>query len=580
MDPVVEQTLNRTKQGEDEHRTRTKRYDDSYKIWRPSSKQRRTGDPWQSNLKVPYGMQVIDTAMVNMVSGKPRVIVKARQPGQDDNAKAMQAVLDYFVSEDHLVEAQPAFVQQALIYGVTVAKNHWLYKETTRPVRSFHPNPIGFGAPMEIVEKQKVITRDGPHFEPWNVYDAWWDPNARDVDTADYVVLRTWATKDQLLAMQYNPDTGDGIYQNLDQLWATVARRPNQSAQESLLGGSQARRKGMFEILEVWRDDRLTVIGNRQVLLRDEDNIFWHGKKPIVVAQVRPDLFEIQGVAETELVDHLQQALQTVQNMRMDNMHMTVMRGFTYREGGVTDPNALQLRPRFKWPVMDHDDIRPVDMQPLPPEAYREEEELLSRLQLVTGINPYVSGASSQQGVDQNTATGVTALQDVASRLLRFKAAQIHNKGYQRTYEQWGDMIQQFLDHDVAVKIIGRGGQETWVQLGPQEVAGHFTYHLEGSEESLSRQQERSEAIGLLNALGPLFPMGILNPKPVIEKVAAAFGFQNPDEILAAPQAPVPPAAPNAPMGGVPPQGGPPGPGQLLGGQQMSPQVLQAIQGR
>jgi hypothetical protein len=43
----------------------------------------------------------------------------------------------------------------------------------------------------------------------------------------------------------------------------------------------------------------------RQVLLRRQPNPYWHGKKPIVIAQTRPDLFEMVGVSETELVDDI-----------------------------------------------------------------------------------------------------------------------------------------------------------------------------------------------------------------------------------------------------------------------------------
>jgi hypothetical protein len=155
-------------------------------------------------------------------------------------------------------------------------------------------------------------------------------------------------------------------------------------------------------------------------------------------------------------------------------------------------------------------------------------------MQLVTGINPYVSGADLST-VDQNTATGVTALQEVASRLLRFKAQMIQYKGYQRSYEMWGDMIQQFLDQKVWVNIVGPAAQKTWVQLGPEEVAGHFNYVLEGSEESLSRQQERGEAIALLNAFAPLAPLGFVNYKPILERVALAYDFPNPDELFLPP---------------------------------------------
>ena len=58
-------------------------------------------------------------------------MVKPRHPDVELNAKAMQVVMDYYVGEDHLVEKQPIFAQQGLIYGVTVAKNHWLYDART-----------------------------------------------------------------------------------------------------------------------------------------------------------------------------------------------------------------------------------------------------------------------------------------------------------------------------------------------------------------------------------------------------------------------------------------------------------------
>jgi uncharacterized protein involved in exopolysaccharide biosynthesis len=193
-------------------------------------------------------------------------------------------------------------------------------------------------------------------------------------------------------------------------------------------------------------------------------------------------------------------------------------------------------------------------------------------MQLVTGINPYVSG-SDMQGIDQNTATGITALQDVASRLLRFKAAQIQQKGLQRTYEQWSEMLQQFLDKDIAVRIEGPGKTYSWENYTPEDIIGSYDITLEGAEESLSRQQERQEAIGLMNAIAPLAEM--IDIRPVLERVAEAYNFPNPQALLKPkPQAP---AAP----GPTPP--GPQGPGQMLQNgnpvmpQGMAPGIQQAI---
>lgn len=573
---VVQLVVSLIDPGEKELLNRRKRYDHSYDVYRASEKRPASLEPWQSKLRVPYGQQVLDTAMVNIVTGFPRCLVHPRHPDVELNAKAMQVVIDYQVGEDHMVEKQPLFVQQGLIYGATVAKNHWLYQTTNRSVRNFMGLSPSIGT-------QEVVLRDGPTFEPWNIYDCWWDTNARDVDSARYFVLRSWLSKEQLLQQEcrvtgaHTKAQCDGIYHNLPDLFKVGPQnKPAPTAQQNFLGGQQDRVKGMFEILEIWTNDTVTVLGSRKVLLRNEPNPYWHGKKPIVLAQTRPDGFEMQGISETELVDHLQNAQWTLQNMTIDNLHMTVMRGITYREGGVTDPNKLQLKPRFKWAVVDHDDVKPFEVAPISSDVYTERQRLLADMQLVTGINPYVSG-SDLSSVDQNTATGVTALQEVASRLLRFKASQIQYKGYQRTFEMWGDMTQQFMDKDVYTRIVGPTGQPEWLQVGPRDVAGHFRYKLEGSEESLSRQQERGEAIALLNAFAPLFQLGIINPKPILEKVAMAYGFESPESLFQPPQA-QPPAAPGPPQQQLPP-GPPEGPGGQpeQGGAQIDPQLAAAL---
>lgn len=550
LDPLVQQTLKRLEPGRKEALTRNARFDRAYDTYRATQPRTYATENWQSKLRVPYARQVIDTAMVNIVSGEPRIKVTPRHPEDELRAKAMQVLLDYYVREDHLVEKQPAFTQQGLVYGITAAKVHWIYDKQQRPGRNVGPDGLvgGYG------DLQEEVVRDGPTFEPWDVYRMFWTPGARDVDDADYVVLQTYIGKDDLLKNECkagklgHQGPCNGLYHNVDELLtAGAAAPPDQTAQlraNRLAANEQSRYRDKFLIEEIWSDEGLIVLGNKQIMLRRQPNPYWHGRKPIVIAQSMPDLFELLGIPETEAVDHLQQAMWTLQNMVIDNAHLTTMRGITYREGGVTDPNALQLRPRFKWPVSDHDDIRPFEIPPIASDVFTERQRLLADLQLVTGINPYVSG-SDLNTVDQNTATGVTALQEVASRLLRFKAAQIHYKGYQRAFEMWGDMSQQFLSQPVWVRIVGQGNQAAWAQVGPNDVVGHFDYILEGSEESLSRQQERGEAIALLNAFAPLAQLGIINFTPILEKVAAAYNFPNPESLINPPQQPQQPAAPN-----------------------------------
>jgi hypothetical protein len=194
--------------------------------------------------------------------------------------------MDYFTAEAHLAEPQVTFAQQGLIFGVTVAKNYWAYRETEKLTRTWVPD--GNGGMKEEVTPQTLVVRDGPCFDPWSVYDCWWDPNGRDVDSCSYVVLRSYKTKDELLKKEYteleNADgsrTSQGLYRNLDELFASgSSQQRSPTAQEEFLGNQSYKRKDTFELWEIWQDDRVTVIGNKQVVLRDEPNPYWHGSKP------------------------------------------------------------------------------------------------------------------------------------------------------------------------------------------------------------------------------------------------------------------------------------------------------------
>ena len=581
---TVEMVLNMTRDGKKAHEARVPVYDHAYDVYRATQKADSGKQKWESTMRVPYGLQTIDTTLVNIVGDVPRSEIRPRRPQDAATAPLMQRLLDYHVDEDHLDESWPLFVWQALVYPLSVAKVHWLYKESERVGRDFIPNPADPHVPIPLERPERLVLRDGPTFEPWNIYDAWWEPMARDVDSAAYFVLRSWESPDDIRKKTKSEQNPFGQYDEpaVAELLKSAPKGSGDqlSSLERYKRGTTDKRKGRYEVLEVWQDEALVVVADERVVLRAIPNPFWHGRKPVVAAQTRIDGFELMGIGETELLDDLQQTLWSIEQAAMDNLHMTVHRGFTYRETGVFDVTKLTVKPRFMWPVQDHDDIRPVDMPQLGSDVYRQTDTLLSRMQLVTGINPYVSGTQSV-GTDQTTATGITALTDIASRLLRFKARMLASKGLQRTFELWGDLVQQFMDRQTAIRIEGPGETIDWQTIDPQDIVGNYDYSVRGVEESLSRQQQRGEVIALLNAFAPFAQLGIINWPPLLRKVAEAYDFPTPNALVKPTPEPPPAAAP-APQNGGQPQGSPQIPPQVpttLDGTPYGPPVAGAITG-
>lgn len=563
---VVQAALNETNAGWLDHQNRILRFNRAYQVWRgtsPLNFQSWQQRKWGARMRVKYGMQVVDQTMVNVVQGTPKAVCTPRRQGSEDAAKAMEQILGYFGEMDHLAETEPVIVQQALVYGVSPVKTMWLYDEKDIQV-GFDPVTNTWN-PRTV----RVVANDRPTMIPWDVYDCWWEPLARDPDKAPYIVLREWPTKDDLERRRFNADTGVGMLQNLELLYqAGTVAIPQPTAQNMMLGfpsGQTDIYRNRFEILEIWRDDRLTIIGNRQVKLYDGPKPYWMPGKPVAVGNSRPDFLRIEGVSETELVDDLQQALWTHENLVMENLKMTVMRGATVRET-VPDLNQLVLRPNYLWPVTDHDDVKFQDPPNLPPEAYQQRATLLGAMQYVTGVNPAITGTVNP-GQSPDSATEVSTLYSAASKLLEFKARAIALKVYQRVYEQWKDLTQQFLTQPMGVRITGPSGPQ-WQQYGPQDIYGDYDVRVQAGEESLNRQQKRAEAVAVANALAPyasLFPSLV---KPIVEQIGLAYGWQNIDQILSQAQQQPPQQA--APLANAPQQ-------LTNGNGQMVPQPVQAI---
>lgn len=553
---AVTRAIRETLPGCQEHQNRTLRFNRAYQIWRGTAGNRLPAQQriWDSRMRIKYGMQVVDQTMVNVVQGVPKAVCTPRRPQDVQAAKAMEQILGYYTDLDHLVESEPAIVQQALVYGVSPAKNVWLYREKD-VVRGWNPE-----ANRWEPGTARIVQDDRPTMIPWDAYDCWWEPLAPDPDKAQYIVLREYASKDALEARRYNPDNKVGMLKNLDLLYQSGQTRvPQPTAQNTLLGypsGTTDLHQNRFEIWEIWRDDRLTIIGNRTVLLYDGPKPYWMPGKPVVIGNSRPDFLRIEGISETELVDDIQQALWTHENLVMENLKMTVMRGATVRET-VPDIAQLVLRPNYLWPVTDHDDVHFQDPPPMAPEAYEQRSTLLGAMQYVTGINQSVAG-TAQQGADP-TATTTSTLYSAASKILEFKARLIATRVYQRSYEQWKDLTHQFLSAPMAVKLSGTALQENlkqggdgWAAYGPQEIYGDYDVRVQAGEESLNRGQKRAEAVAVANALAPYIQLFPALAKPIVEQVGLAYGWEDIDSVLDQVQqaAQAPPAA--APLPGSP----------------------------
>lgn len=489
------------------HETRVAHYtacDDAY-----NAVLKRVDDQWQSDLHPPYALQIVELLESNLVDSQPRAKVVPTQPKDEDGAKILESIINQQRNKIEYGRKVRIFVKQGLIRGVTAAKIPWLEEWTKTKQRNFKPT---LGGLVQTTTDTSQPLLQQPGFVPIDVKDFWWEAAATSMEDAEYVFFRTYETLRSLKAA--------GIYENLDDV--TSAGTPGDSF------GNPAKTKGRVEIIEWWRREGseiyLTVVANRNTIIRDECSPFWHGQLPFVVATPIPQMFKMEGKGIVELISDIQVALWEMQNHRIDNTR------FMSNAAVFVDPNTENQD--FRMAPGSVLRVRPADVQPWTPNtsilapSVQAEEMLKGDLSNLSGAVQYLSGSNDTQ-IDQNTATGISIIQNMATKRIMLMREQ-YNYALRRAGNQWIALNQQLLPQNVAIRIDGDAGKHTWKAFNAAEIQGSYEYTIEDATESLIRQEKRAEALTksnfFLNNYALLQQAGItLNVARILEDVSEAF---------------------------------------------------------
>ena len=516
------------------HASRVTKYekcDDAYNaVLRPRD------DDWQSDLHPPYVMQIVELLASNMIDENQRAKVLSSQPANDASAALHEHLLNQQREADRYGEKLVPFVLQALIRGFTVAKVTW--REEWRKVkqRDFQPSPFGSQMIGKVTET-RVPYRQQPGFVVIDAKQFLWDPTAHSIDDAADVFHVTYETKKSL--------QNSGVYENVDQI--------TDGASTEFEGTNTNKRKGRVEVIEWWHREGdeiyLTTVANRGTILRHECSPFWHGEFPFVTASPMPSLFELGGHSVVEMIADIQAALWEMQNHRIDNTR------FMSNAAVFVDPSAEQQDFRLMPGGVLR--ARPDQIQPWQPNTsiigptVQAEELLKGDLQNLSGAVAYLSGASNSQ-IDQTTATGVSIIQNMATkRIMRMKQQILFS--LKRVGEQQIALNQQLLPPNVAIRIDRGAAGVEWKAANPAMLQGKYEYVVEDAAESLIRQEKRAEALAKANFLTANYMLmqqaGVtLDLKKVVEDVTEAFS-EEPTKYFKE-EAPAPMPAPQLVGGG------------------------------
>lgn len=476
-------------------------------------------EPWRADWdddqdRTPHVYHIIETMSANMVEPDPDLDLRPREPMDESSVKATRNYASYTLERDGWPKKNARFVRSGNRYGLSTVKILWDYREEVSyhavEVEKPHPNPLArlFGRTLTTTEEVEQVDVLADDFTIVNIdrRDFWWQPRALDIDTAEWVLCRSYVPLGVL-----ERQAEDGLYRCIDQVKAGTAtedRKPLEGA-ETEKDRRRADEDGVevIELFDKVRNLHLTV-ANRSVVIYDGEMPYEHGELPFACYVPIPGEDRFEGISPAEVLIAEQLGVWQMQTDRSRAaelaMNPTLLVDKTLK--GATDFNIESGGRIF---VNDPAQIQQLRIDANQAIGFEEVQSRLGNMQQISGVSPYISGADpSGFGIDNSTATGVNTLAGAAGRRIGFSIGQLQ-MAIARIGEQAIQLMHEFVDTERLVRIVGRNGVE-FAKLRPEDIPALFDVSVKGSTESLNAQAERSQMTEMMQTLAQFHGM----PRP------------------------------------------------------------------
>lgn len=523
------------------------------------------GSAGRSNLHIPRTYEVLDTIRARLVSSffsaRPYMEFKPMPEGgsahqmyvSEQKSEVAGALVDMQLEKNHILDLFYRYVTSMLIFPAAIMGVGWRYEVAPVRRRAKFPDivqtalgPQFLGWQEQVVENMEEIWDDN-EITLVDFFNFWPDPRGEDIDSCRGVFQREWLTREELeqkLIFLYDLQEGvlypvdldevQGEGSNLEEgVWERLSKVGiHAGSPDAYMTHAEGpdRRKGLFEVLHYWEDNRHAILLNRNVVVYDGPSPYWrHRKKPFVVASYEPLPGEFYGRSATRLIGDLQHELNTQRNQRIDNVSMVLNRMWKIRRNSVLNKADLVSRPGGVLEVDDMNSVEPMVTPDVTSSSYQEEMITKQDMENTLGAPPVVRGA---EGTRKETATGQSIKATGAGIRFEVKIRLFEGSGLERLAMLMDMNNQQFINENRLVKM---GPEESimWREVSPDQLVGEYEYRPAGTslDPAANREIRRAQLSEMMQ-----FMLATQNPfldmYEITKAYVESFDLRNPQKFM------------------------------------------------
>lgn len=379
-----------------------------YEAWRPP----KSLDDWQSNIVPPFTTSVVEAALSEMIDQTLQPQVGARKREYVPHATVLDFVKNYSwdigYGDMELFKA----IKQNLILGTTFWQEYyWQDKRTVKQVVKYNPQ-----TGREEYKEVEFTDFDDVYGEAVNLWDIWFDPQARSVNTGPYKAQD--GIRRYIMHIDTFRQTFVGSKWDIYGLATKVKPGGDVNYFQFYQPPMGIDRGSYVEVLWHWirNPDALIILAN-DVPFYCGPNPYRHKQLPFAGAQDIVDPWSIYGKGEPALLESIQDELTTGRRMRLDRQKLDIYKMiFINNRETLTDQDLIPapMKPVY---VDDVQGVKAFEYGDINPSAYREEALLKEDGTRVTGVDDRAQSVSPRA----STATESAILKEATLKRLRMK---------------------------------------------------------------------------------------------------------------------------------------------------------------
>lgn len=449
-----------------------------------------------------------------------------------EQSEKIELLFHHQIQENNPRHFLSMWLKQGMVYGTNILKVGWQVEKKTVINRNIYEDK-SFVTPSNL-----EIGR--PYFTVPDIFDVYPDMDAKTPNDITYVVEIQRRRLSQIL-------NSEDTYTNLDKLIGATSSgkadkkttdlikknfsrsAQSENADDKPYDGSDYTEDQYDPIVELavyYEKDRLIVVANGSVVLRNTPSPHWYKGIPFIFSQHYLDFENVYGIGDVEPNMVLTEAEDILTNMLFDYSKVGLRKKFLIPETLSIDEEALANSDNTAVYCENPEAVKELQSPNINfgsgaalIDSYKGKQEESS------AMTPYQKGTP----VSQETAAGVYSIQEAGNIRFLYNVDQ-YEPALVKLAIWFKELNYQYMPNKKEIEKRNNIGEEDWVILTPEDLKGRFKYTFIGSANAENKDMQYNKLLQIY---------GLLSNRPDIDQdylletlVKKSNIFDNPEKLI------------------------------------------------